>query len=143
MHDQEAGNWLVWGTGPSAATRSDVFRSLRSALSRALDHLPLVDLDGEPAATGPTGPEPTRADPTRRPRDHTVDCGEGDLSDDLGDDDSLFALVHARDPGWTPPGDPHPTGATSWMEVLRGVTEGEVETFVAERSTARGSLRLD
>ena len=49
--------------------------------------------------------------------------------------------LQEQDPQWTPPGEIGADGRTSWMEVVREMTEREVETAVARRA-ARGSIRL-
>jgi hypothetical protein len=119
VSELEAGRWLVWGDGTPAEAGKAVF----GALAGAFADLPTVDVDERPATEHPS------AD----------DCGEGDPLAGIESDDELYALVHERDPQWTPPGVADSGTRQPWMSMVHDATEAEV---AAGRSGMRGYLRL-
>ncbi|MFG1608698.1 hypothetical protein [Actinoplanes sp. NPDC049265] len=106
MNKLETGRWLVWGD----YTPAEATRTVLTAMGEAFDDLPVVDLD-EPSAT-----EHQSID----------DCGEGDPLAGLESEDELHALIHQRDPEWTPPGTADTNARRSWMGMVHDATEADI-----------------
>ena len=96
MEDQTPGTWLVWGAGASVDVRADALGGLPSALAGVLAGMEPVTPADDPAV--PSGDAAPTSD-----GDGVPDCGEGDLSDDLGEGRTHIALIREHDPRWTPP----------------------------------------